>query len=114
MSAFFELHEAATDGIDIQNDRKWRKEQLRKLWLVICMAFTGETGKGKRWRMIKCYQIFRKRFWRMQECAWIPFIAGLSDHQVIGDIQNPRIQKDLYQVRNTAIYACHLWNLRPI
>lgn len=114
MSAFFELHEAATDGIDIHNDRKWRKEQLRKLWLVIGMAFTGETGKGKRWRMVKCYQIFRKRLWCLSGCEWIPFIAGFSDCQAVGDIRNPQIQKDLYKVRNMAIHACYLWNLKPI
>lgn len=114
MSTFFELHEADTDGIDRDNPEKWRKEQLRKLWILIGMAFTGDEGKGKHWRMRKCYQIYRRRFWRMRRCEWIPLIAAFNDCQAIGMIRQPRLQEDLTRIRDTALYACRRWNKKVV
>ena len=114
MSAFYELHEPATDGIDERNDRKWRKEQCRRLWILVGMSFTGDTSRNKKWRMLRCYQIFRKRLWRLEGCEWIRFLAGLSYVQAVGEIRDPILQCDLARLCKTAQKTCEKWGKEAV
>lgn len=115
MSDFYELHEPPImDGVEMQNDKAWRKEQLRKLWILIGMAFTGEGGVGKGWRMLKCYQILRKRLWWASKHDWISVLAGFSDTQIYGKCRNLTLKTDLWRIRNTAMYLCRKWNKKVI
>lgn len=115
MTAFYELHEPPEmDTVGLENAEKWRKEQLRRLWILIGIAFTGTKGPGKRWRMLKCYQILRKRFWRLEDCDWISFIAGFGDSQAIGTVRNKGLQKDLTRIRDSAYGLCQKWNRQVI
>ena len=104
MSILLNFKKTATD--------KWRKEQEKKLWLVICMAFHEEPNKKKRRRMRKCYQIFKKKLLNIQNIEWVPYIACLPDWAVVYEIDDKELWKDLYLVRNKAIYTCYLWNIK--
>ena len=111
MGTFYELHEPPeVDSVEVLNDKAWRKEQLRRLWILIGMAFTNEHGPGKGWRMLKCYQILRKRLWGLSTCDWISLLAGFSDTQIYGKTRNPGLKSDLWRIRNTAAYICKSWN----
>ena len=115
MSKYFELHEPPIqDGVDTENDKAWRKEQLRRLWILIGMAFTGEGGPGKGWRMLKCYQILRKRLWRARACDWVSLLAGFTDTQIYGRCRSECLKSDLWRIRNTAMYVCRNWNKQVI
>ena len=109
MSAFYEIHEFTPDKADLEMPRGWRKEQLRRLWILIGMSFTGEEGAGKRWRMLKCYQIYRRRFWHLSKCNWVSFLGGFTDLQAIGNGRNKTLQKDLLRLRDTANYVGRIW-----